>query len=856
MNFHIFEGDCLEVLKELDENSIDSIVTDPPYGLSFMNKKWDYDVPSVEIWKECLRVLKPGGHALIACGTRTQHRMVVNIEDAGFEIRDVISWFYGCLSEDTEILTEDGWEHYHKDILKNPILCYNKEKDTFQFEMPTKEYYYENKHPCYSIKSDSTDQIVSRNHRCIVEQAGRKIFKYAETLECQENIPFLESLSNLPETIPNIHKGTSIQKQVLLQKVCRKENNQKEKVTTREKTRKSKLLCLWERILQTKLSCKEMSSSLLFQKMQWNNQRTRMEKTCLKRQEKLETRVREGFNSENDRRNKSSLERWSNLFQKEGKLYWNKICEMSQRVFRNGKERWIYNGASTNSGSTFRETLKEDRSSASLGSQSREQQDRKSKTFSKQQGTQIIRSTRAEVKEIEYKGNVWCVEVPSGAFLARRNGKIFITGNSGFPKSLNIQKNLEKMGEKEAAENYSGWGTALKPACEFWTLARKPLSEKNIAENVLKWGTGGINIDGCRVEADWNTDPTKRGWQGRKLASKSNVSFVDNNKELSQPNPQGRFPANLILDEEAGKMLDSQSGNTGAHSVGKLNKEYNYNLKNQVPSDQPFDYGDTGGASRFFKNIKENTCINVSIVEKNLNQQESVEDFVLKLVAIRDSQEDSLLKNIVTPFMIEIQKQLKQQEKKNTEMIQNIGKKCEQELKHIIMEKLKNSPVNNVEIQKLINIMMIIQNLMNIDGFVGHVISNTMLTNMVLGEKVLRFNYCAKTSKSERNAGLESRTPQITSDGRAKSIDNPFLLAETERKNNHPTVKPLNLMKYLVKLITPPNGLVLDPFNGSGSTGCAAVQEGFQYLGIEREPEYVEISNKRIEYWANKKDEK
>jgi site-specific DNA-methyltransferase (adenine-specific) len=60
-----------------------------------MAKKWDYDVPSVEVWKEALRVLKPGGHALIACGTRTQHRMVVNIEDAGFEIRDVVSWIYG-----------------------------------------------------------------------------------------------------------------------------------------------------------------------------------------------------------------------------------------------------------------------------------------------------------------------------------------------------------------------------------------------------------------------------------------------------------------------------------------------------------------------------------------------------------------------------------------------------------------------------------------------------------------------------------------------------------------------------------------------------------------------------------------
>ena len=88
-------GDCLERMKELDDNSVDSIVTDPPYGLSFMGKHWDKGVPSAEIWAEALRVLKPGGHLLAFAGTRTQHRMAVNIEDAGFEIRDMIAWVYG-----------------------------------------------------------------------------------------------------------------------------------------------------------------------------------------------------------------------------------------------------------------------------------------------------------------------------------------------------------------------------------------------------------------------------------------------------------------------------------------------------------------------------------------------------------------------------------------------------------------------------------------------------------------------------------------------------------------------------------------------------------------------------------------
>lgn len=95
MTARIIHGDCLDVLRTLPDCSVDAVVTDPPYGLSFMGRKWDYDVPSVEVWAECLRVLKPGGHLLAFAGTRTQHRMAVRIEDAGFEIRDMIAWVYG-----------------------------------------------------------------------------------------------------------------------------------------------------------------------------------------------------------------------------------------------------------------------------------------------------------------------------------------------------------------------------------------------------------------------------------------------------------------------------------------------------------------------------------------------------------------------------------------------------------------------------------------------------------------------------------------------------------------------------------------------------------------------------------------
>jgi len=113
-----------------------------------------------------------------------------------------------------------------------------------------------------------------------------------------------------------------------------------------------------------------------------------------------------------------------------------------------------------------------------------------------------------------------------------------------------------------------------------------------------------------------------------------------------------------------------------------------------------------------------------------------------------------------------------------------------------------------------------------------------------------RFFYCAKASKADRDAGLDGSHSKQMDESRKQGNpggDNPRNRGVQERTNFHPTVKPTDLMRYLCRLVTPPNGIVLDPFNGSGSTGCAAVLEGFQYIGIEREAEYIAISEKRIQ---------
>ena len=380
----LIHGDCLEKLKELENNSVDSVVTDPPYGLSFMGKKWDYDVPSEDIWRECLRVLKPGGHLLAFAGTRTQHRMAVRIEDAGFEIRDMIAWIYGV-----------GFP-----------------------------------------KSLNISKAIDK-------AAGAE----------REKVMVPTKAGNHPDQAGDISLGA--------------------------------------------------------------------------------------------------------------------------------------------------------------------------------------------------------------------------TGMTDISKPVT-----------EAAKQWEGWGTALKPALEPITVARKPLSGKTVAENVLTHGTGGINIDGCRVEAQKGD---KFGGGGLNSPVNGFMGNTDNTYKkgtgFRDDTAKGRFPANLIHDGSEEVVGLFPANIKGSKATGLTQTKARSWKNTSIAGINRTGYEDNGSAARFF--------------------------------------------------------------------------------------------------------------------------------------------YCAKASKKDR--------------------DN-----EGAVKNIHATVKPTDLMRYLCRLVTPPGGIVLDPFMGSGSTGKAAVKEGFSFIGIEREAEYVDIAKARI----------
>lgn len=410
MTIQLYLGDCLDVMATMGENSVDSIVTDPPYGLSFMGKDWDHGIPGIPFWKEALRVAKPGTYLLAFGGTRTFHRLACAIEDAGWEIRDTVMWVYGS-----------GFPKSH-DVSK------------------------------------AIDKAAGEKR----EVVGRR------------KHPTLTDTSKIEEQANAAHGGNS-----------------------------------WAR-------------------------------------------------------------------------EWDLTCPAS-----------------------------------------------------------------------------------------------------------------------DEAQQWQGWGTALKPAVEFITMARKPLSEKTVAKNVLKWGTGAINIDGCRVEYDEPIVPMKAQVHGDLVYGQS--GWHEPTTELKA---NGRWPANLIHDGSDEVVSMFPNCKTTWVSSGHANNrsgEFLGALKH--PGNQGFN--DSGSAARFF--------------------------------------------------------------------------------------------------------------------------------------------YVAKASRKERNMGCEDMEKKMLRWSSGDQSPGTFQSKGTDKfaQNNHPCVKPLALMRYLIRLVTPPGGNVLDPFVGSGTTCIAAEQEGHSSIGIEKDKNYFEIAQKR-----------
>lgn len=467
-------GNNMDLIQSIPDNSIDAIITDPPYGLGkqpdaikmlqawlteghcdvkgsgFMGKSWDAFVPQPAFWKECFRVLKPGGNIAVFAGTRTMDLMGLSLRIAGFEIRDTLGYMYGCLSEDTEILTKEGWVRYSPDFKKKSVELYTvniKSKEIF-LENITKWFEYEYEDTAYNIKSAFTDQLVSRGHNSIVEQNGKYVFKKAENLQALENVPVLEDVQELLETIYNNNTGTSSKKQILQLSVSPTKKTKYYAYRTAERCY-SAMCCLWKRNVQEytrSTSCKESDVLKKMQRYFTNKIFTR--NISRKNTKQMDGVAKRSVQRKDKRREQSFLEGWCNLSKSERFIFKtiNKIRSLSERVYSYGAKGRLCYGTPFESCSTNKQTFNTDGMRSSYRPRRNQQQYKQLNVIQEQFRPQAFRArancrnTMATVTPTFYKGIMFCPQTKAGAFIAKRNGKIFITGNSGFPKSHNISK--------------------------------------------------------------------------------------------------------------------------------------------------------------------------------------------------------------------------------------------------------------------------------------------------------------------------------------------------------------------------------------------------------------------------------
>lgn len=342
------------------------------------------------------------------------------------------------------------------------------------------------------------------------------------------------------------------------------------------------------------------------------------------------------------------------------------------------------------------------------------------------------------------------------------------------------------------AKAWQGWGTALKPSWEPIVMARKPL-RGTVADNVLTYGTGALNIDGCRVGIYQTTTTIKDLSEAHgNQFGKSGIQYPKMGEKL---NPPGRWPANTLLDEDAAAMLDAQSGGASRFFyVAKASPaERDAGLDGMCTVKYTIDRSILGGLS----------WNDVSTVTVQLLQKVTSELGMLKWLIGESGVSIAVLYPSDFSFITSM------------------------ETSRIIALKICNSLMHSLTSESIADVNCEMESgsshAKNVEQLKAWILNTTNeKMELALGAVNVALITLQQISESE----------------------------PIKRNNFHSTVKPITLMRYLVRMVTPPDGVILDPFMGSGSTGCAATLEGFRFVGIDITEEYVAIAERRIAYWA------
>lgn len=918
-------GDCREVMASLPDASVDSIVTDPPYALvsgnakydfavtgagnprerrapkgGFMGKTWDTGEAAfaVEFWSEAFRVLKPGGHLLAFSGTRTYHRLACAIEDAGFEIRDQIGWAYGCLDEQTVAVTPSGNVHHSALKAGDLVLTYDVDRGSYQWGAVEHVHRYRISDTVYRVSTDHGEQVVSRNHRCVVERGGVESFALAEEVarQRQASVPVLESLPELLKALPRVHEGTGDAETGLLDRLqSGADRGEGGRPTITVQSTSDGHVCGVRQGESdpTGVAAQGRDANVLAG-MQRRLARGRVENARAQGARGMDAGIGSRLGGAVYGAVQSLVEGWRHIPAQARQLCERALCPVPAGVPGDVATGWLRHGTSLG-GRAHHGALPD---TSGVGAphrpQAAQQLPEEPHAVRDEQRSQAVRAwpghktVVGRVTPEHYDGVIWCVTVRTGAFVAVRNGMAFPTGNSGFPKSLDVSKAIDKAAGAErkvtgvvdtrstfdgherasaainvnwreaegrsdlrdlskkvlsepatdAAHEWQGWGTALKPAWEPICVARKPLIG-TVAENVLKHGTGALNIDGCRVGIDDDErcliDSRSGSDDGKRNGIYSDGVGARPLGVTFKSHALGRFPANLIHDgsdevmacfpSEAGASAPVRGTEASAASVGTITGE-----RARVAG---AFHSDTGSAARFFASFpmedeqwqkdrhgRQSSRAPVNNVAQCLSLQSEAAVSALSDAVARSMPGVALsLASYRAPSTSVTESECAQIGTLVTEMIQSFAGRCSRGQPPERLS-LSDSLASIAVTPRPTGIIAITISLLKSSGSADPVTFDITVMSSELGASdspQRRLHYTSKAGADDR---LGSR---------------------------HPTVKPIDLMQYLVRLVTPKGGVCLDPFAGTGTTGEAAWREGMNAILIEREAEYQEDIARRMD---------
>lgn len=787
-------GDNRASLAALPENSIDAVVTDPPYSLTsitkrfgkpgaaaartegndgsfarvsagFMGLQWDATgiERDPEFWAEVWRVLKPGGFVFAFSGARTGHWQACAMETAGFIMHPMHAWIYGCMDPETECLTRRGWSKYWEIAAEDEVLQWDAATGALTWTRPEAIHEYPFDGEMVVIENRNTRQILTPNHRVYakVQRHARHPKPCAYEVVEAGDLDLRSSSWNVDLPLAgDLRDGEPVDPAYAY------------------------LVGWW---LTDAWSHRDANACCFSQSKP---------ETLAKLRKAL---ARYGA-SEYVRAAKKATHHVEHSFYLTGPMADRLRTEFPDRALPWGVLGWarparaaLYRGLMDGDGSqpassyahTFWSKDQERRDvfmaiALSLGMRCHEDAAKGAIYVNTMRDTTQIQDRHRSAR-IPHTGMVWCLTVPTGAFVVRRDGKPFITGNSGFPKGHDASKAIDRHLETEAlrtvtgsakmrdirnghgrglgdginasaregsptyleheystggspeARAWDGWkyGTQTqKPAMEPIYLGQKPYDGKPV-ESILKWGVGAFNIDGCRVPAEGRPlriadyKPTENStYAGRLDGSLSGGSVAMGTTDI------GRYPANLLHDgsPEVTALFPESAGQIAKESSSSSSRKdqtvYGAMVRGSAGREPR---GDSGSAARFFNSFPDDDwCFD-----------------------------------------------------------------CGQHLASELCPKLE-----------------------------------------------------ADELLAERNAEIDYRGHS--------DIDIPVAFYHTKAGKSdragsrHPTVKPIGLLRHLIRHICPPGGTVLDPFAGSGTTAEAARLEGMSCVLMEAEPEYLDFLRQRF----------